>query len=359
MLLVLVNTIQQTIATNTEKTFQNLVPDAQNFPFSQIEYTNDNTGRIKRKSGVGIQHQLGNGHEMKYFYSQPNSSFELNRLFGYQVGNYKHYKKNVVVDPNGQVSVSYIDPQGRTIATALAGGNPSISATDTEPEQPILLPLDDETDTAQVLHNTVKTDLLNKLNLNDVDTFNDNNERFSTGNFGVLQDGLRMDKQIVVIENFSDYKLEYELEDSGDFTFADCATITSPFVYDIDISLTDDCGSELIDKDSLSSYDKTGNEAINRIWNTGEYGISKRLTVNKDNLNQAWDNFLLNDNCILTEDAFTPQFISVDCDEINCDVVDQGIVAYISDKLNTLFPAGSYTLNGNTFSSANENVNIA
>ncbi|MFN9955540.1 MAG: hypothetical protein ACK55I_20780, partial [bacterium] len=31
----------------------------------------------------------------------------------------------MVVDPNGQVSVSYLDLQGRTVATALAGTAPS------------------------------------------------------------------------------------------------------------------------------------------------------------------------------------------------------------------------------------------
>jgi len=83
----------------------------QGFPFSQIEYTADNTGRIKRKSGVGKDHQLGSDHEMKYFYGQPNSSFEINRLFGTNVGELNHYKKNVVIDPNGQGSISYLDPR--------------------------------------------------------------------------------------------------------------------------------------------------------------------------------------------------------------------------------------------------------
>ena len=35
-----------------------------------------------------------------------------------------HYLKNMVVDPNGQISVSYVDASGKTIATALAGITP-------------------------------------------------------------------------------------------------------------------------------------------------------------------------------------------------------------------------------------------
>src|SRR5690349_450261 len=84
--------------------------------------TFDNTGRIRRQSGVGTEHKIGSGRETEYFYLQPTQE-ELNRLFGYKVGHKSHYKKNMVVDANGQVSISYLDPQGRVIATALAGGN--------------------------------------------------------------------------------------------------------------------------------------------------------------------------------------------------------------------------------------------
>ncbi|WP_093673236.1 hypothetical protein [Tenacibaculum sp. MAR_2009_124] len=110
---------------DTTNRWQNFVADAKGFPFSQIEYTPDNTGRIRRKGGVGDTHQLGTDHEMKYFYETPMSREELTRLFGdVNVGDLKHYKKNTVIDPNGQASVSYIDAQGRTIATALKGNSP-------------------------------------------------------------------------------------------------------------------------------------------------------------------------------------------------------------------------------------------
>src|SRR5690606_2782039 len=148
-------------------------------------YTPDNTGRVSAKSGVGPAHQLGSGHEMKYYYTVPTQE-ELNRLFGYRVGNVQHYKKNMVVDPNGQVSISYIDPPGRTIATALAGDKPDN-----------LQGLDDE-DNGSGLHGNIITDLLNKLNENDPDTPLDNNERYSTGAFGLLEDGLRVGRQISI-----------------------------------------------------------------------------------------------------------------------------------------------------------------
>ncbi len=112
--------------------FQSYVPDAKGYPFVQVEYTPDNTGRIRRQGGAGETFQLGSGHETKYFYGQPNQP-QLDRLFGSEVGYAAHYKKNVVIDPNGQVSVSYLDQEGRVIATSLAGdATPGLDALPSE-----------------------------------------------------------------------------------------------------------------------------------------------------------------------------------------------------------------------------------
>ena len=156
---------------NTQQNnYQDFVPDAEYFPFSQIEYTPDNTGRIRRKGGVGLNHQIGTGKEMKYFYSQAKQE-ELNRLFGYKVGDFKRYKKNVVVDPNGQVSISYLDPQGRTIATALTGETPAN-----------LSQLDG------ALSGDLKVDLLS------------DNTPYASGINGVLNDGIRLSTQVDVLK---------------------------------------------------------------------------------------------------------------------------------------------------------------
>src|SRR5690606_31183306 len=126
------------------------------------------------------KYTLGSGHEMKYIYTTPAQE-ELNRLFGYSVGYVSHYKKNIVRDPNGQLSISYLDPQGRTIATALGADTP-----------PNMDPLEDEIDSSQ--HGLVEFDLLNKLGVDDPDTLQDNNELFLSSNYyGNLYDGLRYD----------------------------------------------------------------------------------------------------------------------------------------------------------------------
>ncbi|RYZ22584.1 MAG: hypothetical protein EOO16_08470 [Chitinophagaceae bacterium] len=103
--------------------FSRDVPVAEGYPFAVTEYSNDLTNRVRRQGGVGLAFQLGRGHETRYFYGKPLQS-ELDRLFGSEAGVANHYSKNMVVDANGQVSVSYVDMAGKTVATALAGNAP-------------------------------------------------------------------------------------------------------------------------------------------------------------------------------------------------------------------------------------------
>ncbi|MCX6180304.1 MAG: hypothetical protein NT150_00055, partial [Bacteroidetes bacterium] len=113
--------------------FSSRIPDMEGYAYTQITYMSDGTGRISAQSGIGNEHKIGSGHETKYAYSTPSST-ELQMLFGNNVGNASHYKKNMVVDANGQVSISYLDQEGRTIATALAGEGPATLDKLTEPD---------------------------------------------------------------------------------------------------------------------------------------------------------------------------------------------------------------------------------
>lgn len=100
------------------------IPAAQGYPFIVTEFMGDNTGRLRAQGGVGTAFQLNTGHETRYFYGKPSQK-ELDRLFGTEAGNASHYLKNMVVDPNGQISVSYLNASGKPIATALAGAVPT------------------------------------------------------------------------------------------------------------------------------------------------------------------------------------------------------------------------------------------
>lgn len=109
--------------------FSKYIPDADGYPFAVTQYTPDNTGRIRLQGGVGEAFQpgstiTGKDRSTKYFYGKPSSQDELDRLFGSEAGNYEHYLKNMVMDANGQASISYVDANGRTVATALAGIKP-------------------------------------------------------------------------------------------------------------------------------------------------------------------------------------------------------------------------------------------
>ncbi|MEO5641919.1 MAG: hypothetical protein ABIQ40_00600, partial [Bacteroidia bacterium] len=99
-------------------------PDAEGYPYARVTYVNDGTNRTETAAAAGINLKEGSGKETQYFYGTPSQS-QLDRLFGNEVGYASHYKKNFTVDPNGVISVSYIDQHGRVIATALAGNAPA------------------------------------------------------------------------------------------------------------------------------------------------------------------------------------------------------------------------------------------
>lgn len=109
------------LATENKSKF---IPDAQGYAYTETRFMDDATERVAVQGGVGINHQIGTGHETKYFYGKPGQQ-ELDALFGTEVGDASHYSKNMVQDANGQMSVSYTDMHGRTIATALAGQSPA------------------------------------------------------------------------------------------------------------------------------------------------------------------------------------------------------------------------------------------
>lgn len=229
-----------------EGTYQDFVSQSNKYPFSQTEYSLDNTGRVKKKGGVGESHQLGSDHEMEYFYSVPTQE-ELNRLFGYSVGNVAHYKKNIVIDPNLQLSISYIDPQGRTIATALSGK---------APDNMNGLPQESMTE----LHTTVTTDLLNKIENQATNSDTDSNEKYLSSNtWGTLLDGLRHDRQMVFIQAPSDYRFTYRLKENSFVYQCDPNNFNYPFIYNLQLEVNTECGENKV---NYSSIDIGQNNAL-------------------------------------------------------------------------------------------------
>ncbi|HYG49380.1 MAG TPA: hypothetical protein VD905_00680, partial [Flavobacteriales bacterium] len=298
---------------------QAFVPDAKGYPFTQVEYTNDNTGRIRRQGGVGEEFQLGSGHETGYLYGQPNQ-IQLDRLFGSEVGDASHYKKNVVIDPNGQASVSYLDQEGRVIATALAGDTTSN-----------LHALESSRDSA-----VLTVDLFNK----DANG-NSNSNTINAGN-----NGIEFHTELLVTYQ-SNYEFDYgiEIDTLMDTCFKEDICINC--VYNLQIQVLDECGVDMVqaegdtinglighfelDGDDLdfvttchspSTYDTATNFTLS--LDPGVYTVVKKLSLNlawRDSVVAAYIDTAYN-HCVLTlQDFIDAQMAGIDTSgcHIDCD----------------------------------------
>ncbi|MBL7900074.1 MAG: hypothetical protein JNJ99_16155, partial [Crocinitomicaceae bacterium] len=341
-------------STNNSATgnWQDYVADGEDFPFVQVEYTPDNTGRIRKQSGVGPDYKIDGQHATQYYYLQPFQE-ELDRLFGYQVGYKSRYKKNLVVDANGQVSISYIDPQGRVIATALAGTNTDAgSPTGTKTN---LVSLEDE---VSGIHLTVSVDLLNKLGIDLPDSPSDDNLLSASGTNGSENDQLILNTQHASVDNDNPHGFTYRVRSS---VFTDC-NLSYPFAYDLIIEVRDECGNSMItsteaDKNGVVSTLPDGqiHETVNvagadytftfsSLLDVKSYTISKRLKVDEALLDSYAQDFIANNTCLIPYEEFLQN--NVDCDdplpenepfmELNTCNISRGMM------LGDLSPGGQY-----------------
>jgi len=263
---------------------RNLIPNAQQYPFTQTLYTPDNTGRVAAQSGVGSTHILGSNKETRYAYGSPQQP-ELSRLFGNQVGYAAHYKKNAVVDANGQTSVSYMDMEGKVVATALAGDNPSN--------------LDTLGDNAA---RSVTTDLIassgdiaNQIGKNGF-------TRTYTTNFLVTGANTK-------------YNFNYQGK-VGSYTIlcdnpSASSNASTPIdgVVDVQLTLNDKCGNNVFNDLKNTQAGNSGSTQTISIseqqtLQPGEYQLTKTLTIDDAQLEVYWSNYLNSNNCLLTSDYF-------------------------------------------------------
>ncbi|MDR3697046.1 RHS repeat-associated core domain-containing protein [Mucilaginibacter sp.] len=286
------------------------IPDAGGYPFSRVQYTDDNTGRLSRQGGAGLKFQLDSGHETKFYYGTPNQ-VELDRMFGTEVGYAQRYLKKMVVDPNGQTAVTFENPEGKTIATALTGVKPAN-----------LLALDNEQQTAVEI---------------DVDLMADNNtDEFSHSK--------TVNKQFLVPAT-GQYIFNYTVNgQSLQYITCDNTKICLDCIYDLAISLhsNDGCTNlpvfnytgtfgDLIKNTRLPNIDKTcfsgGDKfeakpadfptGFTTSLSPGSYTIEKTLAVNK-NAAEAYVNLVFKDTCRAEFNALLNQEMSkVDTTDCN------------------------------------------
>lgn len=317
-------------------TYNNVLPNAQGYPFTQTEYTPDNTGRIRRQGGVGLSHQLGSGHESFYYYSTPFQE-ELFRIFGNDIGIAGHYEKNAVEDANGQVSVSYLDAAGRVIATALVG----------DPDANAYTPISDNTESwagaSGANQMSVEIPEVRRIEDGDVNSI--------------------IAEKTFFVSYPKDYIIDYDITVG---TYNDqCLPSTLCFdcVYDLIISVVDQDGVQYIPSGTgpngeyvatvgsisqapdpcstgVLSFDVGGSGINLGQLPKGTYTIVKKLTVSKDAMEHYLDEFMTNNQCLLTiEDFITEERNTIDltgCDDYDCSTCQQELADLITASLTDL-----------------------
>ena len=290
------------------------IPDAQGYPFIQTVYTNDNTGRVRSQGGIGTDHKIGSDHETKNFYGKP-LQVEIDRMFGSESGYAAHYQKNLVQDPNGQVTVSYSDLSGNIVATSLAGFGP---------EQLIEL----ESNVEVVIHE----DLL-APQYNTAGELIDIQYRTKGGMAKVFS-------QELVVSTKGQYDFGYNIDpEKLNFTCGigqDITPLCFDCVYNMEILITDKCGNQLfIDQNTSSPVNniKIGQSLIDKIdrnevvdikdcsreiasygpndtttLEIGDYTISKVLTVNSKVL-----------------DHYSEEYLALDCHKTLEDFIEENL----------------------------------
>lgn len=258
--------------------FHQYIPDAEGFVYTETKYTQDNTGQISRQSGVGRTFRMGSGRETRYYYGSAEQK-DLDALFGTEAGDATHYQKNMVRDANGQYSVSYVDMQGRTVATAVAGNAPTG-----------LKSLN------SAMRVSVKEDILSP----------ESNVRKGTSVIST--------KSILVPVNGT-YSLTYSLGGSS-LTMEDCQqrNICYDCLYDLTITITDECGNSSLPNGqpivftrsnvNLFSIDTACNEVTplqlidSFQLSEGTYNITKELKISEAGMRYYRDSvFLLKNTC--------------------------------------------------------------
>jgi hypothetical protein len=275
-----------------QKEFNAYIPEAKGYPFSRVIYMPDQTQRVVRQGGVGEIFQPGrttntndDNHDTKFFYGKPEQE-KLDKLFGTNVGYAEHYQKNLVVDANGQAAVSYVDLDGKTIATALAGEVPkNVDPLESYQALPITINLLNGSDVIDVENHTIT-----------------NAQSF-----------------LMVSEN-TNYHINYALNPKI-FQALTCSnkSYCLDCIYDLEIKITNDqCGiveySKVLTVGSLANLNSICNDAnasLNLDFNVvlkkiGSYTISKKLTVNGTAATTYASN-IINDptnSCLKTFDDF-------------------------------------------------------
>jgi RHS repeat-associated protein len=317
---------------NSNKDMQQaFVPDAEGYPFIRIEYTPDLTGRIRTRSAFGADLTIGTGKETKFFYVQPLDA-ELKKYFGPQVGAKNFYQKHVTIDPNGLLSISYINMSGQVIATSNVTDLNSSSATSTAISSP------------------------------DEHVEGDNNG------------SLLFSKDIFLPKNAL-YEFSYSISPE---TFKDTclpANICFDCIYDLEISIINDCGEEVLPGgvfkttighlplDTLcqdTNYVYTApSDTLSLQLLAGKYTIKKKLSVNQASIEYYTEKYINNSTCIKSfNDFLNERLDSIDFSGCYTTYCDRKCVAELGTRQQYILNGGSGQDYDNLFAACVDTCNI-
>jgi photosystem II stability/assembly factor-like uncharacterized protein len=268
---------------NQNKENQNAyIPDAKQYPFTHNVYAPDASGSVRYQSGVGEEHKIGNGHETKNVEGDPDQE-DLDKLFGSEAGYSEKYKKNMTIDANGQISVSYINSEGKVVSTALAGNAPQ------------------------------NVNQLTSLNVYPKSSkymdFNDGN--YSSVN--IAASGALTFKKKILPDITGTYNFFYDIS-VPQYTENCIPNFCYDCAYDLEIKLTDECNAVIYTQTATVGqpidytcnapiyFSSTGfTPAFNSILTAGkEYFLTKVLTINSSAMNQYLNHYIdtLNNTCV-------------------------------------------------------------
>lgn len=299
---------------NSEKDgSQAFVPNAEGYPFFRKEFTPDATGRISRIGAAGSDFQLGMTHETWMFYGTAIQD-KLNKLFGTDAGSARQYFQTTTKDPNGQISNTYTDLKGRTIATSLSGTLPSG-----------IDPIEGNLPGGQTAVSTL-------IDATTTQSQPDDRTLLFNKTFVASSDG--------------NYEFEYELTTEQFTDVCLPSNICFDCVYDLKITIRDEnCGGEiLLEHNAIINglpFDTacSSGPALPRVYRlsedlgqsfsaylkAGQYSITKELKVNEDAINYYTQRYLNNNTCLKTYNDFYNEFLlDVDlslCDADYCDMI--------------------------------------
>ncbi len=288
------------------------------YAFSETRLSPD--GRVASQGGAGITHQIGSGHETKYYYESPAQE-ELDALFGTDAGEASHYFKNLVKDANGQFSVSYVDMHGRTIATALAGEAPKnadgslmLDTLESKNEQPFTKQLIDK-ETNIVIGNSITSS-----------------------------------KPFVVLKDNSTYAFDYALTPKQ-LNLISCSNnqpICYDCLYNLKFTISSDCDKQLLYVDSMANFtlgqyiqqcnasgnaNQTFTKHFEKSLNIGSYTVTKTLTLSSEAQIAYRNKYLQTDTCKKLVDFYNQELAVLQATS-NCNITCTSCKAALGNDLN-------------------------